>query len=148
MAAGAWPQDRYLSFSNLCALPPIAVLSASNIEVGKGLTLNLAADGRPGPERKTLAAHLGLPVALVDQVFAAQDKPLQAEALATSLRSAVIDFRFLLAEWTAYTPDPAGQPRKDEAIKALVTGDLRRSWALYKELPWPVAPRSLRIVQQ
>ncbi len=148
----AWPKDRYLAFSNSIVLPAIAAVDNTAIRLGQWGPMQVGRQpGKPTLDRKLTAMQLGVPVGVVDRLLErfAQNPQIQVADLARELRAATIDFRFLLAEMTAYNPPAEGQQPKTDGLQALLRGDLQKAWDSYLSLPWPAAPappKNLRVV--
>jgi hypothetical protein len=143
-----WPKGRFLAFSNSAVVPPVMAVGNTSVQVGNCCVRGLSpTDGN----RKLVAMQLGVPVGLVDRILArsAQDQELKDAALAQELRAATIEFRFLLAEMTSYSPPAERQQAKADALQALLAGDLPKAWDTYVQLPWPsppAPPSGLRII--
>jgi len=58
-----------------------------------------------------------------------------------------VDYKYLLKRWEEYHPPVDGEKPKQNGQKALQTGDIERSWELYRGLRWPAAPTGLRVVE-
>jgi hypothetical protein len=144
-----WPKNRYLWFSNHTSLTIQVFANDAIIHVGKSRTIKLKQlSAFSSSDAKAVAGELGVPVGLVNRVlrFCTEHPDAGAEEVAQQLRASVIDFRFLLAELSAYRPPALGEGAYQAALMDLLHGDVARVWSYYRELPWPQAPTSLRIV--
>jgi hypothetical protein len=143
-----WPLDRFLVFSNMLSLPPIQVLAEDQeIQVGTEAKLRMSQiTNSPAGEMKRVADELGVPVGLVLSVVtnANTGKSFNAPEMATQLRSAAIDYHFLLVELTRYHPGENGRLSREEAMQNLADGNLPPVWDFYRRLPWPKPPQGLR----
>jgi hypothetical protein len=139
-----------LCFSNLAQVPAIRVSEAAHVvRVGQSATLPLEGLASLSDVRaKAVAGELGVPTGLIVKTArAASQSQASPPDFARQLRSAVIDFRFLLAELTCYHPAGDASARTN-ALLELLDGDLPEVWEFYRSLPWPRAPASpMRVVK-
>ncbi len=151
-AAGAqahvpWPRNRYLCFSNMASVVAIRVSASEQVvRVGASATVPLnAISALTDAQAKPAAGELGVPTGLIVRTaqLVSQDPSASAEQFAQQLETAVIDFRFLLAELSCYHPPPDEEPARKTALLDLVEGDLPRVWEYYRALRWPHAPSQL-----
>jgi len=70
---------------------------------------------------------------------------VREEDVARQLRTAMIDYRFLLAELTAFRPSNHDQEARVAALTELLNGDLPSAWRCYHGLSWLQPPPRLRI---
>lgn len=138
----SWPLNRYLWFSNVANIPPVRISTQEQlVRIGQSATLPLQGlSTLSDVEAKGAAGELGVPTRLiVNTARAASQAQTSSPDFPRQLRSAVIDFRFLLAELTCY--HPAGdQSAKTNALLALLDGDLPKVWEFYRSLQWPATP--------
>jgi hypothetical protein len=94
-----------------------------------------------------LAKKFGMPLNALNSVVGklVDDEALRGSDLATSLRTVVIDYRFLEDRWNRLHPAGLALQIKKQGIAALAAGDVDRAWALFESLPRPQAPANLHI---
>jgi hypothetical protein len=126
-------------------LPTIAVLEQRVLRVDGG-RLDFSATASP-PVSGGLAKRFGIPLNALKTVVhkLAADDALRGPQLAEALRTVVIDYKFLEAQWSRWHPAGPVLQIKKEGIDALTAGDLDRAWTLFESLPRPQPPASLQI---
>jgi hypothetical protein len=141
---------RYQAFVRQAQLPPVTVTGKTNLAVGGKVSLKLDGPGLASlstRQAEDLAQQFAVPPELVRAVAQRLASPAGRDAaeFPGELRTAVIDYRFLLGEWDRYHPPAEGQAVKTEALQALQSGDVNRAWQLYDGLRRPQAPTALRL---
>ena len=143
--------ERYKAFARQAKIPSITVTNTTMLEVGGAVKTDLKRLGQlSGSEKAALADQFGVPAGVIGNVVerAAKNPSPGAAQIAQDIRTAVIDYRFLLGEWGRYHPPAEGQQVKADALAALQTGDISKAWELYDGLQRPPPPANLRIVGQ
>jgi hypothetical protein len=142
--------ERYKAFARQAEMPAITVTDKTTIEVGGGVKIDVRRLAQiSSKEKETLAGQFGVPAGVIGKVAErAANNP--AEQFAQDIRTAVVDYRFLLGEWNRYHPPTEGQKIKADALQALQTGDIIKAWELYDGLQRPAPPTrtNLRVVSQ
>jgi len=141
----------YQTFAAHLVLPAIIVVDGTTLVVaGPGRIHVGRLDRLTLQEKEALAARFEVPVRVVEDLVASF--PVRAAADVTQvsdrLRSAVMDYKFLLEKWTQYQPAAVGAAVKAEALLALQAGDTDKAWTLFAALPRPAAPGALRVLVQ
>jgi hypothetical protein len=144
-----YQMERYKAFARQAPMPVIIATEKTTIEVGGTVKADLSRLAQlSSQEKEALAGQFGVPARVIDKVAerAASNPSPSAAQLAQDLRTAVVDYRFLLGEWTRYNPPAEGQQLKAAALQALQSGDISKAWELYDGLQRPAAPGNLRVV--
>jgi hypothetical protein len=134
---------RYQSFAQQAELPPVSIVSKSTFVLGTTVKMHTCRLAQmPASDMDTLASQFAVPTAVIAKVVQKVSGTLAPSAaeFAESLRTAVIDYRFLRGEWDRYHPPQEGLPTKNDALQALQAGDVAKAWALYDSLGIPPAP--------
>jgi len=151
LAAQGRQHPGYQVFAGHLALPSIAVVGETTLEVGGMTKFDVSRlDRLTLTQKETLAGQFEVTVGVVDKLLASFSNPASTDAaqLAGKLRLAVIDYRYLLERWTQYRP-PAGEEKvKADALLALRAGDIDKAWGMFVDLPKPKPPVALQIVVQ
>jgi len=140
----------YQVFEHNLTLAEIKLVDKTTLEVGGKIKIDAShLQQMPSKEKEELARVFELPVVVIDSLVArsARKIPLDAETFAKDLRATVVDYKYLLKRWEEYHPPVDGEKPKQNGQKALQTGDIERSWELYRGLRWPAAPTGLRVVE-
>jgi len=134
----------YQVFAIQCVLPSISS-TGQVVEIDQKFHLEVpSAAPLPDESVHSLAQSFGVPPELVVARWERYRTNSRAtpKQVAASLRTDVVDYKYLASRWAAYQPNEAGMQIKSNGITALNAGDLARAWELYATLPRPSAPRS------
>ncbi len=140
---------RYRAFARQAEMPAITAADKSTIMVGGTLKIDVGRLAQlSDAEKDALAGQFRVPAGVIEKLLQRQSDNPQSTAVdvGRQLRTAVVDYRFLQAEWERYHPPMAGQQVKADALQALQAGDLAKAWELYDGLRKPPAPSNPRIV--
>jgi hypothetical protein len=138
--------QRYKSFVRQASLPPIRTINVL-IEVGSLVEMDVTRLAQISvQEKEALAGQFSVPIGVINKLVesVASNSPPSADQLVQELRTAVIDYKFLLIEWDRFHPPAEGQQTKSNALAALQAGDLAQAWDLYDGLARPAAPAITR----
>ena len=141
-------QPGYGVFAHRCTAPSITVVNETTLEIGGKQKIDISRlDQLAAQEKETLAGQFDVPVGVIDCLLqgCTSQAPADATGLAGKLRVTVIDYKYLLEQWTQYLPPSGTEKVKADALQALQSGDIDKAWKMYVDLPRLKPPTGFRI---